>query len=42
MKKILGWIALAVAAMWLVKNPAAAAADLRQITHALSTLVSAL
>jgi hypothetical protein len=42
MRKVLGWIALAIAAMWLVKNPAAAAADIRQIAHALSTLVSAL
>jgi hypothetical protein len=41
-KKILSWLALALAAMWLVKNPAGAAADLRQVVHALSTLVSSL
>jgi hypothetical protein len=41
-KKILGWIALAIAALWLIKNPAGAAADMRQVVHALSTLASAL
>jgi hypothetical protein len=41
-KKILTWTALLIGVLWLVKNPAAGAADLRQIAHALSTLVSAL
>jgi hypothetical protein len=41
-KKILGWLALALAAMWLLHNPAGAAADIRHIIHALSTLVSSL
>ena len=42
MKKILGWAALLIGVLWLVKNPAAGAADIRQVAHALSTLVSAL
>ncbi|MGI8449401.1 MAG: hypothetical protein ACR2MP_19925 [Streptosporangiaceae bacterium] len=42
MRKILGWIVLAIAVMWLVKNPTSAAADLKQLMNALSTLVSAL
>ena len=42
MKKILGWIALAIAAMWLVKNPTGAAALIHQIGHALATLAAAL
>jgi len=41
-KKLLTWAALIIAVMWVVKNPAGAAADLRQIAHALSTLVSSL
>lgn len=42
MRKILGWIALIIAVLWVTKNPAAAAADLKQFMNALSTLVSAL
>ena len=42
MKKLLGWLALAIAAMWLVKNPTGAAALAHQIGHALSTLAAAL
>lgn len=42
MKKLLGWIVLAIAAIWLVKNPAGAAALAHQIMHALSTLASSL
>jgi hypothetical protein len=42
MKKILAWAALLIGVLWLVKNPATGAADLRQVAHALSTLVSAL
>ena len=42
MKKILGWLALAIAAMWLVKNPTGAASLVHQIGHALSTLAAAL
>lgn len=42
MRKILGWAAVALIVMWVMKNPTAAAADLKQFMHALSTLVSAL
>jgi len=41
-KKILGWLALAILAMWLVKNPGGAVDLARQVGHALSTLASAL
>ncbi len=41
-KKILGWIALAIAVLWVIKNPAGAAADVKQFMNALSTLASAL
>ena len=42
MKKMLGWLALAIAAMWLVKNPTGAAALVQQVGHALATLAAAL
>lgn len=42
MKKILGWVVLALVVMWVMKNPTAAAADLKQFMHAVSTLVGAL
>jgi hypothetical protein len=42
MKKLLGWAALAVAAMWLVKNPTGAASAVHQVVHALSTLAASL
>ena len=42
MRKALTWLALAIAALWVIKNPAGAAADLRQVIHALSILVSSL
>jgi hypothetical protein len=41
-KKILGWLALAIAAMWLVKNPTGAANLVHQVMHALATLAAAL
>ena len=41
-RKLLGWLALAAAAIWVVHNPAAAAADVRQVIHALTTLTSSL
>jgi hypothetical protein len=41
-KKILGYLALAIAVMWLVKNPAGAANLAHQIGHALATLAAAL
>ncbi len=42
MKKILSWAALAFAVIWLVKNPAQAAAGAHQVMHALTTLAAAL
>ena len=42
MKKILGWVALAIAVMWVVHNPDAAANLAHQLGHALSTLAAAL
>jgi hypothetical protein len=41
-KTVLTWLAIAIGAMWLVKNPAGAAALVHQILHALSTLGGAL
>jgi hypothetical protein len=41
-KKALTWIAVAIAAIWLVKNPAGAAALAHQIMHALTTLAASL
>jgi hypothetical protein len=41
-KKMLSWAAAIAAAIWLIKNPAGAAADVRQITAAISTFVSGL
>ena len=42
MKKLLGWLALAIAVMWVVKNPDGAANVVHQIGHALATLAAAL
>lgn len=42
MKKILGWLVLAIAVIWLVKNPAQAAADAHKAVHALTTFASSL
>ncbi len=42
MRKALTWLALAIAVMWVVKNPVGAASLAHQVMHALSTLVSAL
>jgi hypothetical protein len=41
-KKLLGWVALAIAAIWIIHNPVQAAADVRQVVHAVTVLVSAL
>jgi hypothetical protein len=41
-KKALTWIAVAIAAIWLVKNPVAAAALAHQVIHALTTLAASL
>jgi hypothetical protein len=42
MKKALTWLALIIAVMWVVKDPAGAAALAHQIAHALTTLASSL
>ena len=42
MKKALTWIALIIAVMWLIKDPAKAGALAQQIGHALSTLAASL
>jgi hypothetical protein len=41
-KKALTWAVLAIGAIWLVKNPAGAAALAHQIMHALTTLAASL
>jgi hypothetical protein len=38
MKKLLGWLALGLAAWWVINNPDQAAALVHQIGHALATL----
>jgi hypothetical protein len=42
LRKLLGWLAAAALALWVLHNPAGAAADVRQAIHALSTLASSL
>ena len=42
MKTVLTWLAIAIAAMCVLKNPASAAAMVQQFVHALSTLASSL
>lgn len=42
MKKLLGWLALAIAVVWVVHNPGQAAALVHEVIHALSTLASSL
>ena len=42
MRKILGWAALIIAILWVLKNPAGAAAMVHQVFHALSTLAASL
>jgi hypothetical protein len=41
-KKLLTWLGLAVAVIWVIHDPATAAADIRQAIHAVTTLVSGL
>jgi hypothetical protein len=41
-KKALTWLALIIAVIWVIHNPAGAAALAHQITHALATLASSL
>lgn len=42
MRKLLGWAALIAVAFWVSKNPATAAADVRNALHAAETLISGL
>lgn len=42
MKKLLTALAVLIAVMWAVKNPAGAAADVHQLIHALSAFAAAL
>lgn len=42
LRKLLGALALTIAVLWILHNPAQAAADVRHIIRALTTLVSAL
>jgi hypothetical protein len=42
MRKVLTWAALIVGVMWVLKNPAGAAAAVHQVFHALSTLAASL
>ena len=42
MRKVLPWIALIIGALWVLKNPAGAAAMVHQVFTALSTLAAAL
>jgi hypothetical protein len=42
LRKLLGWIALAALALWLLHNPAAAAADIHHAIAALTTLANSL
>ena len=42
MKKLLGWLAIAVIAMWVVKDPTGAANLIHQVAHALATLAASL
>jgi hypothetical protein len=41
-KKLLGWLALAIGAMWVVNDPTGAAALIHQVAHALATLAASL
>ena len=42
MKKLLGWAALAMTALWAINDPAKAAAFVHHVGHALATLASSL
>jgi hypothetical protein len=39
-KKLLTWLALAIAVIWVVHNPTGAAAMAHQAAHALTTLAT--
>ena len=38
MKKLLGWVALGIAVLWVINNPTQAAALIHQVGHAVATL----
>jgi hypothetical protein len=40
-KNLLGWVALGIAVLWVINNPAQAAALIHQISHAIATLTHA-
>jgi hypothetical protein len=42
MRNLLAWIALGIAVIWIIHNPVQAAADVHQVAHAVTVLVSAL
>jgi hypothetical protein len=42
LRKLLGWLAMIAVALWILHNPAAAAADVRQAIHAITTLADSL
>jgi hypothetical protein len=42
LRKLLGWLALAALALWLLHNPAGAAADIRHAIDALTTLTNSI
>lgn len=42
MKKVLGWIAVAVVVLWVLNQPSSAAHVVHQFTHALHTLATSL
>jgi hypothetical protein len=39
-RKLLGWLALIALALWVLHNPAGAAADIHQAIRAFTTLVN--
>jgi hypothetical protein len=42
LQKLLTWIAIIIAAMWLIKNPDQAASLAHQLAHAIATFANAL
>jgi hypothetical protein len=42
MKKLLGWLALGIAVIWIINDPAGAAATIRQLAADLASFVHGL
>jgi hypothetical protein len=42
LRKTLTWLALIIAAIWIISNPAEAAATAKHIVHAITTLADSL